>query len=120
MIVVQPFAPTVRPTLEGCRGTKEIHCSTAQYNLGRLYETGRGGLPKDDQEALRLYKLAADQGNAVAVTQYNFTLHRLAVAADPLAAMAGVPACSAGPAGRRENIEEAARRCRGSLQPLGK
>jgi len=25
---------------------------------------GRGGLPKDDHEAARLYKLAADQGNA--------------------------------------------------------
>jgi hypothetical protein len=27
-------------------------------------ETGRGGLPKDDREAARLYRLAADQGNA--------------------------------------------------------
>jgi TPR repeat protein len=25
---------------------------------------GRGGLPKDDREAARLYKLAADHGNA--------------------------------------------------------
>ena len=27
---------------------------------------GRGGLPKDDREAVRLYKLAAAQGNAAA------------------------------------------------------
>ena len=31
-----------------------------------FYEKGRGGLPKDDREAARLYKLAADQGNAAA------------------------------------------------------
>jgi Sel1 repeat len=36
----------------------------AQVNLGFFYETGRGGLSKDDREAARLYQLAADQGNA--------------------------------------------------------
>jgi len=35
----------------------------AQANLASLYEQGRGSLPKDDDEAARLYKLAADQGN---------------------------------------------------------
>jgi TPR repeat protein len=35
-------------------------------NLGIFYEQGRGGLPKDEREAARLYKLAADQGNASA------------------------------------------------------
>jgi TPR repeat protein len=34
-----------------------------QANLGFLYSRGRGGLPQDDREAARLYKLAADQGN---------------------------------------------------------
>jgi TPR repeat protein len=33
----------------------------AQVNLGVMYERGRGGLAKDEREALRLYKLAADQ-----------------------------------------------------------
>jgi TPR repeat protein len=28
-----------------------------------MYERGLGGLVKDEREALRLYKLAADQGN---------------------------------------------------------
>ena len=31
-----------------------------------MYQTGRGGLPKDDREAARLYKLAADRGNTIA------------------------------------------------------
>jgi TPR repeat protein len=34
----------------------------AQYILGVFYESGSGGLPKDEREAARLYKLAADQG----------------------------------------------------------
>jgi TPR repeat protein len=29
-----------------------------------MYQRGRGGLPKDDRDAVRLYRLAADQGNA--------------------------------------------------------
>jgi TPR repeat protein len=34
----------------------------AQFSLGVFYENGRGGLAKDDREAARLYKLAADRG----------------------------------------------------------
>ena len=34
------------------------------YSLGRFYEEGKGGLSRDTREAARLYKLAADQGNA--------------------------------------------------------
>ena len=37
----------------------------AQYNLGIMYETGRGG-PQDDAEAVRWYRLAAEQGDAEA------------------------------------------------------
>jgi TPR repeat protein len=33
-----------------------------------LHENGRGGLPKSDEEAARLYKLAAEQGTAMAQT----------------------------------------------------
>ena len=36
----------------------------AQAQLGFCYEHGRDGLPKDEREAARLYKLAADQGHA--------------------------------------------------------
>ena len=38
----------------------------AHYNLGICYEE-RKGLPKDLDEANRLYQLAADQGNAAAI-----------------------------------------------------
>ncbi len=38
----------------------------AQASLASFYCLGRGGLPEDDREAARLYKLAADQGNASA------------------------------------------------------
>jgi TPR repeat protein len=38
----------------------------ALFNLAWSSSNGRGGLPKDDKEAARLYKLAADQGNAAA------------------------------------------------------
>jgi TPR repeat protein len=34
----------------------------AQLSLGFFYETGRGGIPQDDVEAARLYRLAAEQG----------------------------------------------------------
>jgi TPR repeat protein len=33
-----------------------------QVSLGLAYERPLGGLPKDEREAARLYKLAADQG----------------------------------------------------------
>src|SRR5262249_49801410 len=36
----------------------------AASSLGVMYEHGRGGLAKDEREAVRLYKLAADQGDA--------------------------------------------------------
>jgi TPR repeat protein len=37
----------------------------AQYNLGIMYEIGKG-VPQDDQEAVKWYRRAADQGLAVA------------------------------------------------------
>ena len=40
----------------------------AQYNLGWMYDNGRG-VPEDDKEAVKWYRLAADQGYADA--QYN-------------------------------------------------
>ena len=38
--------------------------ANAQTNLGVMYETGRG-VPKDYNEAVRLYRLAAEQGYAI-------------------------------------------------------
>jgi hypothetical protein len=40
--------------------------TAAQAKLGVFYRDGVGGVPQDDREAARLYKLAADQGNAYA------------------------------------------------------
>ena len=37
----------------------------AQFNLGVMYEKGRG-VPQDDAEAVKWYRLAAEQGNAYA------------------------------------------------------
>ena len=54
--IARPRASTSLPP------TRETR--SAQNNLGVFYEQGRGGLPKDEREAARLYKLAADQGNA--------------------------------------------------------
>jgi Sel1 repeat len=45
-----------------------VMCSIEFYNthcvpaIAAFYAEGRGGLPKDDREAARLYKLAAEQG----------------------------------------------------------
>jgi Sel1 repeat len=39
-----------------------------QNSLGFFYQTGRGGLAKDDREAARLYKLAATRGSAGATS----------------------------------------------------
>lgn len=47
----------------------ELGSPAAQYDLGALYATGDGPIPKDDCEAVRWYSKAAGQGCAEA--QYN-------------------------------------------------
>ena len=42
----------------------ELGHAAAEAALGLFYENGRGGLAKDEMEAVRLYRLAADQGDA--------------------------------------------------------
>ena len=39
----------------------------AQYNLGVMYDNGEG-VPQDYKEAVKWYRLAAEQGNANAQT----------------------------------------------------
>ena len=56
--IARPRASTSSPP------TREF--ADAQYNLGLCYAEGRGGLPYDDREAARLFKLAAAQGLAEA------------------------------------------------------
>ena len=38
---------------------------SAQFNLGLMYDKGEG-VPQDDAEAVRWYRLAAEQGHAEA------------------------------------------------------
>jgi uncharacterized protein len=38
----------------------------AQFNLGLMYALGQGGLAEDKTEAVKWYRKAADQGDALA------------------------------------------------------
>ena len=53
---------------EATRHAAERGDADAQLNLGFRYDTGRG-VPQDDAEAVRWYRLAAKQGNALAPAQ---------------------------------------------------
>jgi hypothetical protein len=46
----------------GCDCCKAQGCTT----LGEMYETGRGGLPKDETRALALFQRGCDVGHAAA------------------------------------------------------
>ena len=50
------------PEIDALRVRAEAGDAEAQYNLGFRYATGRG-VPQDDAEAARWYRLAADQGH---------------------------------------------------------
>jgi hypothetical protein len=53
-------------TIRLYRADTEKGNARAQFELAWLYDTGEGGVPKDEREATRLYKLSADQGYAPA------------------------------------------------------
>jgi TPR repeat protein len=60
-------APAVAPSAQTLSAKDDPQsAASAQTNLAINYMDGLGGLPKDDREAARLFKLAADQGNALA------------------------------------------------------
>jgi TPR repeat protein len=48
----------------GTSSSPQTRETQAGNGLGILYATGRGWLARDDREAVRLYKLAADRGSA--------------------------------------------------------
>lgn len=74
------FAPLVRARLNDLKATVQANVdvlAVARYrsganagdaksmaDLGYMYETGRGGLPKDDVQAVASYRKAADAGSA--------------------------------------------------------
>ena len=47
----------------------------AQFNLGKNYEAGRGGLKKDYAEAARWYLKSAEQGNVYAQASLGILYH---------------------------------------------
>ena len=53
------------PALAGFQNYAEQGNAAAQGNLGRMYANGEG-VPEDDAEAVRWYRLAAEQGYAAA------------------------------------------------------
>lgn len=60
------------PLWEGAFGGRNARLAAdegdaaALHNLAAGYADGVWGLPKDEREAVRLFRLAADQGNAIA------------------------------------------------------
>ena len=56
---------TRTPGVEQVRARADRGDAAAQINLGFMYETG-AGVPQDEREAVRWYRLAADQGLAEA------------------------------------------------------
>lgn len=54
------------------RAAKENH-TKAQHNLAAIYEKGAAGVPKDEVEAVRLFRAAADQG--LAESCYSLAMH---------------------------------------------
>lgn len=51
--------------------------ATAQYNLGQMYRLGQG-VPQDDAEAVKWYRLADNQGNPFAQQKQNGSGHTVA------------------------------------------
>ena len=59
---IQPESvDALREPAEALRERAEQGDALAQVNLGHMYRTGQG-VPQDDIEAMRWYRLAADQG----------------------------------------------------------
>ena len=60
--------PGVR--VEACRTAAEQGLASAQFSLGNIYRTGEG-VPQDYGEAVKWFRLAADQGNACGAVQHS-------------------------------------------------
>ena len=68
---------TEREGVEWLRKSADAGCPDGQYSLGSAYERGTG-LPQDKAEALRLFRLASDQGDTGAMLKAS----RMLVAGD--------------------------------------
>jgi hypothetical protein len=69
-------APPAKPLRERLLESAQKGDPDAQFELGKNYETGRIGLPKDLNQAQHWYRAAADQGDPYALASlailYNF------------------------------------------------
>jgi TPR repeat protein len=65
-MVTAIFAQQQKPLRERLLESARKGDAEAQFELGKNYETGRIGLPKDLAQAEHWYRLAADQGDAFA------------------------------------------------------
>ena len=81
MLVVAFSVPMAaqQETVAEVRAMAEQGDAFAQYNVGFMYANGLG-VPQDDAEAVRWYRLAADQGNADAQVSTSGSCMKMAVA----------------------------------------
>ncbi len=64
--------PAVAGTVEDLRAKADRGDAAAQYSLGQMYSNGDEGLPKDPEQAVRWWRLAAEQGHPL--SQYRLGL----------------------------------------------
>ena len=67
-VMISAVRLTVASDLDSLKAAAEQGDATAQVNLGAMYSTGEG-VPENDTEAARWFRMAAEQGDATA--QYN-------------------------------------------------
>jgi TPR repeat protein len=65
-----------------CRKAAEQGDKDAQFNLGQMYYQGQG-VPQDDKAAFRYYKLAAEQGDELAISMLEILKGEINTSQDP-------------------------------------
>jgi TPR repeat protein len=63
----QPASQSATDQVRELRKAAEAGNGSAMWELGKMYQTGQGGLPKDPAEAARWYRKGADAGNTGAM-----------------------------------------------------
>jgi TPR repeat protein len=63
--------PVTPPAISACRRLAERGTASAQYNLGKIYLSGRG-VPRDYKEAVKWLRKAADHGEADAQSDLGY------------------------------------------------
>jgi uncharacterized protein len=71
LLLLLPALVFGQSDFEETKALAEQGDASAQYNLGVMYEYGKG-VPEDDAEAVKWFRLAAEQGDATAQTALGF------------------------------------------------